>query len=82
MLWGCFERLDGFPDDAGTEVAVCYALRAIEVDAAFVPSTTSHCAPVAPQRVPHILQIPLLPTLTLVIIRFAKMFGRIQGKHK
>lgn len=23
MLWGCFDHLDGFPDDAGTEVAVC-----------------------------------------------------------
>ena len=23
LLWGCFEHLDGFPDGAGMEVAVC-----------------------------------------------------------
>lgn len=23
MFWGCFDHLDGFPDDAGTEVTAC-----------------------------------------------------------
>jgi hypothetical protein len=60
-------------------------LSCIEVDAAFVLSETSHCAPVAllpPQLDKLTFKYLLLPTLALVIIRFAKMFEHIQNTTK